>query len=131
MADENKELPKNDNTITAYKTIRDRHNKKHRVYSVRFKDLQIVTEFTEKYSPDSFGLYALAPVIDEDGNVEHDSAGNINYDNGFLEDLLEIVDLALDHRESREQIMEWLDLDTGREIVMMFLGMSSMKKKQM
>lgn len=120
----------NDNTLTLYETVRDRYGKKHRIYSVRFKDLQIVTEFTEKYNPDAFGYYALAPVMDEDGNIERKPDGSINYDNGFLDDLYEMVGLALDHRETREQIEEWLDLDLAKEIIKVFLGLSSFKKKQ-
>lgn len=119
------------NTIAMYETVTDRYNKKHKVYSVRFKDLQTVTAFTEKYSPDYFGEYMLAPVIDEDGKVEIDSEGNINYDNGFQDDLMEIVLLALDNRETREQVEEWLDLVLAREIVMKFLGLSQFKKKLM
>lgn len=119
------------NTIALYETVTDRHNKKHKVFSVRFKDLQTVTSFTEKYNPDCFGEYMLAPVIDDDGNVEIDSEGNINYDNGFHDDLMEIVLLALDNRETREQVEEWLDLVLAREIIMKFLGLSQFKKKLM
>ena len=117
------------NTIAMYETVTDRHNKKHKIYSVRFKDLQTVTSFTEKYNPDYFGEYMLAPVIDDEGNVEIDSEGNINYDNGFKEDLMEIVLLALDNRETQEQVEEWLDLVLAREIFMKFLGLSQFKKK--
>lgn len=119
------------NTISMYETVTDRHNKKHKIYSVRFKDLQTVTSFTEKYNPDYFGEYMLAPVIDDEGNVEIDSEGNINYDNGFKEDLMEIVLLALDNRETQEQVEEWLDLVLAREIIMKFLGLSQFKKKLM
>lgn len=119
------------NTIAMYETVTDRHNKKHKVYSVRFKDLQTVTSFTEKYNPDYFGEYMLAPVINEDGNVDIDSEGNINYDNGFHDDLMEIVLLALDNRETREQVEEWLDLVIAREIILKFLGLSQFKKKLM
>ena len=31
------------NTISMYETVVDRYNKKHKVFSVRFKDMQIVT----------------------------------------------------------------------------------------
>ncbi len=119
------------NTIAMYETVTDRYNKKHKVYSVRFKDLQTVTSFTEKYNPDYFGEYMLAPVINEDGNVDIDSEGNINYDNGFHDDLMEIVLLALDNRETREQVEEWLDLVIAREIILKFLGLSQFKKKPM
>ena len=119
----------NVNTISMYETVTDRFNKKHKVFSVRFKDLQTVTSFTEKYSPDFFAEYMLAPVIDDDGNVEVDKDGNINYDNGFKEDLMEMVMLALDNRETQEQIEEWLDLVLAREIIMKFLGLSQFKKK--
>ena len=120
-----------ENTLTVYKTIKDRYGKKHRVYSARFKDMQTITEFTTKYSPMAFSLYALAPVLDGDGNPETTKDGKIRFDNGFVDDLLEMVDLALDHKESKEEIMEWLDIETAKEIVNLLLGLSSFKKKQM
>lgn len=119
-----------ENTLTVYRTVIDRYGKKHKVYSARFKDLQVITDFTTKYSPDAFSEYALAPVIDEDGNLEHKKDGRLNFDNGFPDALFEIVDIALDHRETKEQILEWLDLEIAREIVLLLLGMSSFKKKQ-
>lgn len=118
------------NTIALYKTVKDRYGNKHRVYSVKLKDIQTVTEFTEKYDPDYFGMYFLSPVLDDDGEVERNADGNINYENGFVNDLVEIVMLALDGRETKEQVLEWIDLKVGREIVMIFLGLSSFKKKQ-
>ena len=119
----------NTNTISMYETITDRYNKKHKVFSVRFKDLQTVTSFTEKYNPNYFAEYALAPVLNDDGSVDVDSEGNINYDNGFHDDLMEMVLLALDNRETREQVEEWLDLALAKEIIMKFLGLSQFKKK--
>lgn len=119
-----------ENVLSLYEVVRDRDGRKHRVYSARFKDLQTITSFTEKYNADGFGYYMLAPVLDEDGNVEHKADGSINYDNGFLDDLFEIVELALDHRESREQIEAWLDIELARQIVVTFLGLSSFKKKR-
>lgn len=121
----------NENVLSLYETVRDRNGKKHRIYSARFKDLQTITAFTEKYDPNAFGFYMLAPVIDDEGNVEHDADGNIDYGNGFIDDLMEIVELALDHRETREQIEEWLDIDIARYIITTFLGLSSFKKKVM
>ena len=117
------------NTISAYEIVFDRYGKKHKVFSARFKDMQTITNFTEKYNPDAFYMYMLAPVTDEDGNIEHDKNGNINYNNGFIDDLMEIVLLALDDREKAEDIMEWLDITTAKEIVEVFLGISQFKKK--
>ena len=52
----------NDNVIGLYEIVRDRYGKKHKVYSAKFKDLHTIMNFTQHYSPDSFGLYMLAPV---------------------------------------------------------------------
>lgn len=118
------------NTISMYETVVDRYNKKHKVYSVRFKDMQIVTSFTEKYNPEYLTVYLLAPTI-EDGEVVRDKDGNISYDNGFHDELLEIIECALDYRESKEEIEEWLDMKIAKEILEIFLGMSQFKKKVM
>lgn len=118
------------NTISMYETVVDRYNKRHKVFSVRFKDMQIVTSFTEKYNPEFLSMYMFAPVM-EDGEVVKDRNGNIDYDNGFHDDLLEIIECALDYRESREQIEEWLDMKLAKEIIEIFIGMSQFKKKAM
>lgn len=117
------------NVLSTYEVVVDRYGKKHKVYSVRFKDVKTVTSFTEKYSPDLFPAYLLAPVLDEDGQPEVDKDGHIVYDNGFYDDLMELVEIALDGRESREQIDEWLDMATAQEVVEKFLGLSQFKKK--
>ena len=119
-----------ENSVSVYRVIRDRYGKKHKVYSARFKDIQTVTDFTTKYDPASFALYAMAPVIDEDGEVDTLPDGRVNFDNGFADDVMEIVELALDYRETREQINEWLDLETAAQIVELLLGLSTFKKKQ-
>ena len=118
-----------ENVVSVYRTVKDRYGKKHKIYSARFKDIQTVTDFTTKYDPESFALYAMAPVIDEDGEIEQTPDGKVNFDNGFVDDVLEIVELALDHRETKEQINEWLDLEVAKEIVLLLLGMSTFKKK--
>ncbi|MBO6305872.1 MAG: hypothetical protein J6M55_00040 [Paludibacteraceae bacterium] len=119
-----------ENTLSVYRIVRDRYGKKHKVYSARFKDIQTVTDFTTKYDPGSFALYAMAPVIDDDGEVDVLPDGRVNFDNGFADDVMEIVELALDYRETREQINEWLDLETAAQIVELLLGLSTFKKKR-
>ena len=121
----------NTNSISLYETVTDRNNKKHKIYSVRFKDMQIVTSFTSKYTPIGFIQYLMAPVLDEDGMPELLPDGTVNMNNGFEDDLMEIIECALDYRESREQIMEWLDMKLAEEIVQTFLGISQFKKKVM
>lgn len=118
------------NVLSVYDVVIDRYNKKHKVFSVRFKDLQTVTSFTEKYNPECFGQYLLAPVFD-DGEIQKDKDGNIDYNNGFYDDLMEVIELALDNRETRDEIDQWLDMELAKEIILKFLGLSTMKKKPM
>ncbi len=118
-----------ENVVSAYRTVRDRYGKKHKVYSARFKDIQTVTDFTTKYNPGSFAMYAFAPVMDDDGELETLPDGRVNFDNGFADDVMEIVEIALDHRETKEQINEWLDIETATQIVQLLLGLSTFKKK--
>ena len=73
-------------------------------------------------------IYVLDHVS-EDGEILKDKDGNIDYNNGFKDDLLEIIECALDYRESREQIEEWLDMAIAKEIINTFLGLSQFKKK--
>lgn len=75
--------------------VRDRYGKKHKVYSEWFKNIQTVNDFTTKYDSESFALYVMAPVIVEDGEVDMLMDGRVNFNNGFADDVLEIVELAL------------------------------------
>lgn len=120
----------NINFISLYEVVKDRYGKKHKIYSVRFKDVQTVMQFTEKYSTEFFSVYLLTPVIDEEGNVEKNKDGSINTDNGFYDDLLDLIQLALDYKETKEEIEEWLDMNTAQMIVETFIGLSQFKKKQ-
>lgn len=120
-----------ENTLSCYSIITDRKGKKHRIYSARFKDLQTITDFTTKYEPGHLDMYALAPVLDDDGQLMYDDDGNIVFDTGFQDDLFEIIGIALDHRETREEIEQWLDFVLAEEIIVMLLNLSSFKKKQM
>lgn len=125
-----KNIEENDNTLSCYQVIVDRKGKKHRVYSARFKDLQTITDFTTKYEPGHLDMYALAPVLDDNGELMFDNNGNIIFDNGFQNDLFEIIEIALDHRETREEIEQWLDFVLAEEIITMLLSLSSFKKKR-
>ena len=45
--------------------------------------------------------------------------------------LYEVIELALNYKETKEQILEWLDFKLIEEIITIFLGLSQFKKKVM
>lgn len=45
--------------------------------------------------------------------------------------IYEIIELALNYKETKEQILEWLDFKLIEEIIQIFLGLSQFKKKAM
>ena len=116
-------------SFSCYETVKDRNGKKHKIYSVMVNDRFTVAKFMETYNPDLLFMRFIQPVIDSDGIEEIDANGDPVYDSEPVDDLLEIIDLALDKRESREEILKWLDIDTANEIIFRFARMSQLKKK--
>ena len=49
----------------------------------------------------------------------------------FMSGIYEIIEMALDYKETREEIKEWLDFNLITLIIQEFLGLSQFKKKQM
>jgi hypothetical protein len=112
--------------------VKDRYGKKHRIYSVMVNDRMTVIRFLENYNLEAIDFYFMRPLYEDDGvTIERDTDGNIIYDDEPIDDFMEIVELALDKRETREQINKWIDRDLIYEIIMKFTKMSEYKKKVM
>lgn len=112
-----------------YEVIKDRRGKKHRIYSAMTKDAPILARFLETYNPDALFLRLIQPKLDVDGIPERDADNNIVYDEEPVNELIEIISLALDGKETKEQINQWLDIDIANEILFRFARMSQLKKK--
>lgn len=123
-----------DNIFKIYEEIKDRSGKIHRVYSCKLKDLPKLTTFTTKYNPMFLRIQALDPWLDDKGNKKTDKDGNLMfmYQNPeFMDGIYEIIELALNNEETKEQIEEWIDFNLIIEIIQVFLGLSQFKKKLM
>lgn len=71
--------------------------------------------------------------LNEDGGAKLDANGNVMYmyqNDDFMNGIYEIIELALNYKETKEQILEWLDFKLIEEIIQIFLGLSQFKKKQ-
>ena len=125
---------KGDDIFKIYEEVKDREGKIHRVYSCKLKDLAKLTTFTTKYNPMFLQVQALDPWLDEKGNKKTDKDGNLMfmYQNPeFMDGIYEIIELALNNAETKEQIQEWIDFNLITEIIQIFLGLSQFKKKLM
>lgn len=116
-------------SFTAFEIITDRNGKEHKIYSAmmawkddlrhlatKFSDMNIFSNFFNVKIEDG------QPVFGEDGFPE--------YDDTAFDAILEIIYLALNKKETKEQIMEWLDIKLTREIYEIFCDISGYKKKQ-
>lgn len=112
----------------------DRDGKYHEIYSCKLKDLNKLTEFTSKYNPMYLQVQMLDIWLNEDGGAKLDANGNVMYmyqNDDFMNGIYEIIELALNYKETKEQILEWLDFKLIEEIIQIFLGLSQFKKKAM
>lgn len=109
--------------------IHDANNKKHKIYPVPLLYIQEVAQFLSKVNPDFiFGNFMIAET-DEHGVLERTEDGKLIYGKTFMEELLDVVEIALRHKEQREDIRNWLDLGLAQEITQVLIGLSQVKKK--
>ena len=123
-----------DKLLGYYETIKDRTGKMHRIYSCKLKDLCKLKEFTTKYNPIYLQIQALEPWLDEEGKpkLDKDNTPLLMFQNPeFMDGIYEVVLMALDYKETKEEITEWLDFNLLIEIIQIFLGISQFKKKEM
>lgn len=112
----------------------DRDGNSHEIYSCKLKDLNKLTAFTSKYNPMYLQVQMLDIWLDESGEPKVDMNGNTMYmyqNDSFMNGIYEIIELALNYKETRKQILEWLDFKLIEEIITIFLGLSQFKKKVM
>lgn len=112
----------------------DRDGKYHEIYSCKLKDLNKLTEFTSKYNPMYLQVQMLDIWYDDNGEPKQNENGQVMYmyqNDSFMNGIYEVIELALNYKETKEQILEWLDFKLIEEIITIFLGLSQFKKKVM
>jgi hypothetical protein len=118
-----------DNKYIHSETIIDAKGKKHKVYPTPILYIQDVARFLAKINPDFvFGSFMI-PDIDEEGILKRTENGDLIYGEELLENLLDVVEIAVRHKEKREDIKQWLDIGLAKEIVETLIGLSQVKKK--
>lgn len=120
----------NNNIYTLCEVIYDRRGKKHKIYPCPILHLDTVTKFLAKTNYDFIFANFLVSDMDETNTVMRDEVtGEYIRGHKFLDELLDVVEIALDFKESREDITQWLDISMAKEIVETLIGMSQLKKK--
>ena len=71
---------------------------------------------------------------EDNGEPKQNENGQVMYmyqNDSFMNGIYEVIELALNYKETKEQILEWLDFKLIEEIITIFLGLSQFKKKVM
>ena len=83
-------------------------------------------------------MYLQVQMLDiwyeDNGEPKQNENGQVMYmyqNDSFMNGIYEVIELALNYKETREQILEWLDFKLIEEIITIFLGLSQFKKKVM
>ena len=119
----------NKNVYTLMEKITDANGKTHKIYPCPILELEEVAQFLAKVNPDFiFGSFMVAES-DADGCLERDDNGKLIYGRTMREELLDVIEIALRHKEKREDIAKWLDIGISQQIIECLIGMSQVKKK--
>lgn len=104
--------------FTAYEDVMCRDGVKRRVYPAKLKYKDLIRKLTPKFND----VFILENIITDGANdTEVDEAWNA---------MLDLLFLAFDEKYTKEEITEWLDLDSVPKVFEIFYGLSSLKKKQ-
>ena len=83
-------------------------------------------------------MYLQVQMLDiwyeDNGEPKQNENGQVMYmyqNDSFMNGIYEVIELALNYKETKEQILEWLDFKLIEEIITIFLGLSQFKKKVM
>lgn len=114
--------------FTALGIVVDRYGREHKVYpaklvwkdeirrlTVRFNDAQIISNLLNYEVDKDTGK----PIFEDDELVYNDQA---------FDALMDIIVFALDEKETKEQILQWIDVALVREIIEVFYDISNLKK---
>ena len=81
-------------------------------------------------------MYLQVQMLDiwyeDNGEPKQNENGQVMYmyqNDSFMNGIYEVIELALNYKETKEQILEWLDFKLIEEIITIFLGLSQFKKK--
>ena len=118
------------NVYVLREKIIDSDGKAHYIYPCPIMDIQTVAQFLASVNTDFIFSSFMVPDTDEFGSiVRSDETGKILYGKSMVEDLISIVDIALRHKESIDDIRSWLDICLAQEIIEILIGLSQVKKK--
>ncbi len=114
----------------AFEVIVDRYGKEHKIFPALLKDFAEIRHLTMKFNDQAMLANILQPKFEEDGTLVKTEDGDIEYDNSAIEAMLEIIVMALNGKESREQIDKWLDFKIARRIIEIYYDISHLKKNE-
>ena len=118
------------NVYTLCEKIKDFNGKTHTVYPCPIRNIEEVSSFLAKVNPDFIFSAFMIAETDDEGVIIRDDDGSMVYGRSAVNELLDVVEIALRHKETREQIEEWLDICLAQEIIEALIGMSQVKKKE-
>lgn len=109
--------------------ITDSEGNKHRIYPMKLKDRVEVVRLMSKINDSIIYANFIIPKFNEDGSVKLNENGEIEYDDEPCEALLKLAEIAT--KQTRKQLLEWLDVYSATKLIEKFLNISQLKKKMM
>lgn len=106
--------------FTAYEEVECRDGIKRRVYPAKLKYKDLIKKLTPKFN-DIFILDNIFSDLDDKHKDSVDDAWNA---------MMDLLVLAFDEKYTKEEILEFLDLNSAPRVFEIFYGLSSLKKKQ-
>ena len=115
----------------AFEIIVDRFNKEHKIYPALLKDFAEIRHLTMKFNDQAMLANILQPKFESDGTLVKTDDGDIEYDNSAIDAMMEVILMALNGKENKEQVEKWLDFKIARRIIEIYYDISHLKKNEM
>ena len=120
------------NVYTLCETVVDFDGKKHKVYPTPWEYTQNVSYLLSKLNIDfPFNSLMINDIEISDGitGIKRLDNGHISYGQEIKDEIIEVIEIGLRFKETKEQIKKWMDIGLAKEIIEIMIGLSQIKKK--
>ena len=107
--------------------IIDHDGKKHHIYPMLIKDIELVAELYSKINDEFAVLNVPMMAFDNDGNPMFDDNGVLIMDTTAFDAQCELLTMAL--KDEWDNIAKWIDIVQIQDIMDAYKGLSRLKKK--
>lgn len=115
--------------FTSFGIIVDRKGREHKIYPAKLRWKDELRRLTAMFDDSLVMMNIMMPSRNEDGEIETDWEGNIEYSDEAYNAMMEVLLMAFDYKYTLEQVEDFVDLGMIPEMLKVFYNLSGLKKK--